>query len=303
MRTTAVGQLPLPRLGSWCAARCRRSGRVVNLRPLVHPALAPDGPARRLRRALHLRAAPGRLGADFPQDAPRSGAPRARAASEDPFPALVAHGAQERPAGVPRARAVRLGEVEPRAQARPGATTSSAAPRRRASCTRCWRSGATTSARSSAWASPSICRQFVAREPGRRRRGDRPQGARRPPPPPGARDARGVRPARQAHRAAHRRDAARPRAAADRSRRRAARRGKPLARRSSARPGGNLNAIAARLHPTVLAVVAPVLDWVFNRIYDGIEVDEAGLERALEAGAAARPSSSAPATRATSTTW
>jgi glycerol-3-phosphate O-acyltransferase len=51
----------------------------------------------------------------------------------------------------------------------------------------------------------------------------------------------------------------------------------------------HLNAIAARLHPTVLAVVAPLIGWVFNRIYDGIELDEAGLERALAAGRAGAP--------------
>lgn len=45
----------------------------------------------------------------------------------------------------------------------------------------------------------------------------------------------------------------------------------------------NLKAIASRPSPTVLSFVSPVLDWVFNRIYDGIEVDEAGLERALKA--------------------
>jgi glycerol-3-phosphate O-acyltransferase len=45
----------------------------------------------------------------------------------------------------------------------------------------------------------------------------------------------------------------------------------------------NLQAIASRPSPTVLAFVAPVLDWVFNRIYEGIEVDEAGLERSLKA--------------------
>jgi glycerol-3-phosphate O-acyltransferase len=46
----------------------------------------------------------------------------------------------------------------------------------------------------------------------------------------------------------------------------------------------HLNAIAARLHPTVLGFLAPLMGWVFDRIYDGIEVDEAGLERALQAG-------------------
>lgn len=45
----------------------------------------------------------------------------------------------------------------------------------------------------------------------------------------------------------------------------------------------NLQAIAARPSPTALAFVSPLLDWVFQRIYDGIEVDEAGLHRALKA--------------------
>ncbi len=45
----------------------------------------------------------------------------------------------------------------------------------------------------------------------------------------------------------------------------------------------NLDEIAARYMPSVVAVAAPVLRWVFNRIYDGIEVDEAGLERAMKA--------------------
>ena len=45
----------------------------------------------------------------------------------------------------------------------------------------------------------------------------------------------------------------------------------------------HLNSIAARLHPTVLGFLAPLMGWVFDRIYDGIEVDEVGLERALAA--------------------
>jgi glycerol-3-phosphate O-acyltransferase len=49
----------------------------------------------------------------------------------------------------------------------------------------------------------------------------------------------------------------------------------------------NMNAIAARYSPTVVGFAAPVLHWVFNRIYDGVEVDEAGLERALKAAAKA----------------
>ncbi|MGQ0503929.1 MAG: 1-acyl-sn-glycerol-3-phosphate acyltransferase [Myxococcaceae bacterium] len=49
----------------------------------------------------------------------------------------------------------------------------------------------------------------------------------------------------------------------------------------------NLNAISARLHPTVVALAAPLFNWVFNRIYDGIEVDENGLEQTRRAAAAA----------------
>ncbi len=45
----------------------------------------------------------------------------------------------------------------------------------------------------------------------------------------------------------------------------------------------NLQAIAARPSPTTLAFASPVLDWIFQRIYDGIEVDEAGLHRSLKA--------------------
>ncbi|KFE66631.1 1-acyl-sn-glycerol-3-phosphate acyltransferase [Hyalangium minutum] len=44
----------------------------------------------------------------------------------------------------------------------------------------------------------------------------------------------------------------------------------------------NLAAIAARPSPTTLAFASPVLDWIFQRIYDGIEVDEGGLHRALK---------------------
>ncbi|WNG16741.1 1-acyl-sn-glycerol-3-phosphate acyltransferase [Cystobacter fuscus] len=49
----------------------------------------------------------------------------------------------------------------------------------------------------------------------------------------------------------------------------------------------NLEAIAARASPTMLAFASPLLAWVFNRIYDGIEVDEAGLNRALKAASKA----------------
>jgi len=47
----------------------------------------------------------------------------------------------------------------------------------------------------------------------------------------------------------------------------------------------SFDAIAARFSPSVVGLAAPVLHWVFNRIYDGVEVDEAGLERAMKAAA------------------
>jgi len=43
--------------------------------------------------------------------------------------------------------------------------------------------------------------------------------------------------------------------------------------------------IAARPSPTLVGVISLVLDRVFNRIYDGIEVDEAGLDRTMKAAA------------------
>lgn len=49
----------------------------------------------------------------------------------------------------------------------------------------------------------------------------------------------------------------------------------------------NFNAIAARYSPTVVGLAAPLMHWVFNRIYDGIEVDEVGLERAMKAAVSA----------------
>jgi glycerol-3-phosphate O-acyltransferase len=49
----------------------------------------------------------------------------------------------------------------------------------------------------------------------------------------------------------------------------------------------NFGAIAARYSPSVVGFTAPILHWVFNRIYDGVEVDEAGLERAMKAAAEA----------------
>lgn len=49
----------------------------------------------------------------------------------------------------------------------------------------------------------------------------------------------------------------------------------------------HLNAIAARPDPTVIALAAPLATLLFRRLYDGIEVDEAGLERALKAASRA----------------
>lgn len=45
----------------------------------------------------------------------------------------------------------------------------------------------------------------------------------------------------------------------------------------------NLGEIAASYSPALVRALAPILRWVFRRIYDGIEVDEPGLLRALEA--------------------
>jgi glycerol-3-phosphate O-acyltransferase len=47
----------------------------------------------------------------------------------------------------------------------------------------------------------------------------------------------------------------------------------------------NFGQIAARYSPSVVGFAAPLLHQVFNRIYDGVEVDEAGLERAMKAAA------------------
>ena len=47
----------------------------------------------------------------------------------------------------------------------------------------------------------------------------------------------------------------------------------------------NFNEIAARYSPTWVGFSGPLLDGIFNRIYDGVEVDEAGLERAMKAAA------------------
>lgn len=49
----------------------------------------------------------------------------------------------------------------------------------------------------------------------------------------------------------------------------------------------DLNAIASRMNPTFVGLTAPVLNAVFQKIYDGIEVDEAGFERAMRAAAKA----------------
>ncbi|MBL8914770.1 MAG: 1-acyl-sn-glycerol-3-phosphate acyltransferase [Archangium sp.] len=45
----------------------------------------------------------------------------------------------------------------------------------------------------------------------------------------------------------------------------------------------NFDSIAAKFSPTVVGGAASILNWVFTRIYDGIEVNEAGLDRAMKA--------------------
>ncbi len=44
----------------------------------------------------------------------------------------------------------------------------------------------------------------------------------------------------------------------------------------------NFEGIAAKFSPTVVGAITPVLNWVFSRIYDGVEIDEPGLERAMK---------------------
>jgi glycerol-3-phosphate O-acyltransferase len=46
-----------------------------------------------------------------------------------------------------------------------------------------------------------------------------------------------------------------------------------------------LDQIAARHSPSMVALLAPGLHLIFNKIYDGIDVDEAGLERAMKTAA------------------
>lgn len=46
----------------------------------------------------------------------------------------------------------------------------------------------------------------------------------------------------------------------------------------------NFDTIAAKPSPLIIgAFVAPILRWVFNRLYDGIDIDVKGLERAMKA--------------------
>jgi glycerol-3-phosphate O-acyltransferase len=62
--------------------------------------------------------------------------------------------------------------------------------------------------------------------------------------------------------------------------------GKKTAKSTSSlerRAGNLLDEIAARYHPNALRFLGGTLGWVFNRIYDGIAVDEAGFDRVLEA--------------------
>jgi glycerol-3-phosphate O-acyltransferase len=44
----------------------------------------------------------------------------------------------------------------------------------------------------------------------------------------------------------------------------------------------DLNQIAARRSPVVIGLVAPVLSWVLNRIYESVEIDEARLHKAMK---------------------
>ncbi|MCA9530100.1 MAG: 1-acyl-sn-glycerol-3-phosphate acyltransferase [Myxococcales bacterium] len=58
--------------------------------------------------------------------------------------------------------------------------------------------------------------------------------------------------------------------------------GKPVAK-VEAQARKALNRLAARQSPTMLAILNRVLGWMWHRIYDGIEVDQAGVERIRDA--------------------
>jgi glycerol-3-phosphate O-acyltransferase len=46
----------------------------------------------------------------------------------------------------------------------------------------------------------------------------------------------------------------------------------------------DLREIAAKYSPATIAFLRPVMSWIFNRIYDGVQIDEKGLQRAMGAG-------------------
>ena len=186
------------------------------------------------------------------------GRARGRSGRENPFTELVAMARKSEPSGLPRPGAGRLGEVERRGSSLPGRTTSSGRPRPPGSSTRCWRSGATTSGRSSGSA---------------RRSTSRPSPPRTPRTPtrwwPGrcsavlhvhlARETRAVfgPPYKPPERVIE--ETLRDRTLRQVIEQTAARSGKdPAALEREARR--NLNAIAARLHPTLLAVMAPLME-------------------------------------------
>ncbi len=83
-----VGELPVPHLGA-AATRAAPGPGGGQPAPLVDPALAEDGPARRVRGPLHLRPPPRRLQPDVLRST-ALGAAEGKAISEDPFCALVA---------------------------------------------------------------------------------------------------------------------------------------------------------------------------------------------------------------------
>ncbi|MBS2030362.1 MAG: 1-acyl-sn-glycerol-3-phosphate acyltransferase [Deltaproteobacteria bacterium] len=46
----------------------------------------------------------------------------------------------------------------------------------------------------------------------------------------------------------------------------------------------DIREIESRPNPTFIAFIRPFMAWIFNRIYDGVEIDDAGLQRAMSAG-------------------
>ena len=256
---------------------------VVNLRPwFTRPWTKCDLPATSASASAPRRSS-GASGLIFLRESAFNSA-RGVGDAARPLPCPGGAGQEVGPARLPRARALPLGEVA--AEADPERLRSRLRQPRgaRLPATRSARSIATTSAPSSASVSRSISSTSSPRTPTRRPRCWR---ARCAPPSPT------TSPARRAPCTARR--ASRPSAS---STRRCATRVFQQALAEAAQEKSrslesvqrearrNLRAIAAKYSPTVTALAPKSLDSIFNRIYDGVEVDEAGPRARHEGGVA-----------------